>query len=95
MKKILKISTDILFIVALITSILFVLSEVRPEVTFSYKTDMILLLLYVITVPTTLILSLISARVWNGGRYDWYLAVSGCEIGVVVTWIVVFLHLGF
>lgn len=95
MKKILKISTDILFIVALIASILFIPSNILKEVTFSYTTDLILLWLYVATVPATLILSLISASVWNGGRYDWYLAVSGYEIGMVVTWIIIFLHFGF
>lgn len=90
MKKILRISTEIIFFIALVVSIIYVSSDILGLFALGRDVGRVILWLYMVAVPSALILSLASARIWGSSRYSFYIAISGFLMGLTTALAIMF-----
>lgn len=86
----LRILTDVVFSLVLLLTGIFLLREVVGLIHLSQDAGLLVVRLFVIGAPLSLILSLISLFSLNLTRYKWYSLVSGVEVLIlaVVYWII-------
>ncbi|MFK8050303.1 MAG: hypothetical protein AB8B81_17890 [Halioglobus sp.] len=86
----LKTLTDAVFFIVLLLAVIFFLREVVGLIYLSQDAGLLVVRLFLIGAPLSLILSLASLVSLNLARHKWYSLVSGVEVLIlaVVYWII-------
>ena len=82
--------TDVIFISVLLLTVIFLLREVFGFLHLSRETGLLVVRLFVIGAPLSLVFSLIALFKLKNSRYRWYSCVSGVEVLVLalIYWII-------
>ena len=83
MKIFLKAAADFVFFSVLALTVVYILSDAVGVFHLSREIGGVVVRLFAVGAPISLVMSVACLFAWGGSRYKWYTAISSVEVGIL------------